>query len=179
MKYKDKPSVRSSKFRNDNNQKLLTALFIETVQKNGTREHFTLYTLRDQDYKGYPSLYRLYMEEGDVTEFRFASKHLESFEHWEALKACVWFKDHATRWAKELELKIRSDALAEIELVAANKDDKNAFNANKFLITGGWKSEQEKKSTVGRPSKALIKEEASKLFQASASVDDDIKRLLN
>lgn len=168
-----------SRYRNDQNTRLLEALFFERANRPGVAKKHVLYTLKDEDHKGFPSLYRLYMETADPTEHYFASAYFENYDHWRMLTQSKWFKPHLDRWRNELEIKIRAKALAAIQRVADDIDDKNSFQANKFLINKGWKDTEKKESTVGRPTREAIKKEAELLHKESSDVDDDYKRLMN
>jgi hypothetical protein len=91
----------------------------------------------------------------------------------------VQFRTHVARWRKELELKTRADALLRLQAISSNKDDKNSYQANKFLLTGDWRGPQRAKDSVGRPSKEKIKEAAQELFEGQQTVDEEYKRLFN
>jgi len=157
---------------NINNKFLLKGLFYEeTLADKST----VLWTLKEQDYKGYPSLYRLYMEANDLTEYKFIKKHFGSMAHWEALCQCKWFAPLIEAWRKELELKVRSEALANIQR-EAKTSSKNSFSANKFLIDKGWvENKQERK--VGRTSKEEIKRQALELHQLDKDITADLERI--
>jgi len=162
-------------FRNSSNQRLTKGLFFEEAEdKSGV-----VYTLKDRDHTvgevTYPSLYRLYMETEDLTEYQFDVSHLDGWEHWQMIKACSWFKPYAKRWKEELETKIMSRALAVLK-AEASSSSKNAFYANKFLIERGWIPKGEK-SPVGRPTKDAIRKEADALFQNSEEAKSDFERI--
>ena len=123
-----------TKFKNSNGVFLLKALFYETTLADKSS---VIYTLKDRDHEGYPSLYRLYMETGDLTEYQFASEHLDGWAHWEALCSCVWFQPYLERWRKELTLRHKAGALKRI-ISEAQSSSRNAFTANKFLVQSGW-----------------------------------------
>ena len=143
-----------NKFKNDNGQLYLKALFFETTAGDKST---VVYSLKEQDHMGYPSLYRLYMEENDPTEYRFATKFLNGWSHWEALTECTWFKPYVEAWRKELEVRMKSQSLARI-MSEAKTGGRDAFVSNKYLLEKGW--EKEPPSKRGRPTKAEIKEAA-------------------
>lgn len=153
-----------------NGMYLTRSLFFETTLADKTG---VMYTLKDEDHEGYPSLYRLYMEEGDPTEWRFANKYLAGWAHWEKLCECVWFKDYLDRWRRELELKYKSESLARI-ITLSKTTSKEQFIANRYIIEKGWNS---KESTKGRPSKQQIREAANDYLSHNSQVMDDFKRL--
>ncbi len=160
-----------SKFKNSQGARYLKNLFYEMVVSD--KHDAVLYTLKDEDTHGYPSLYRLYMEEGDVTEWAFAGKHLDGYEHWTQLCACSWFKEYADRWRTELEYKIVTEALATV-MEDAESTSKTAISSARFLIDRGWK---EKKSPIGRPTKEKIARKAKEIAFEEMEIDEDYKRM--
>lgn len=162
-------------FRNSSNQRLTKSLFFEESEDKS----LVVYTLKDKDHTVdgvvYPSLYRLFLETEDPTEYQFAVSYLDGWDHWQMLKACTWFKPHYDRWVQELEAKIISRSLARLKAEAASSS-KNAFYANKFLIDRGWIPKGEK-SPVGRPTKEAIRKQADSLFQASKEAESDFERI--
>lgn len=133
-----------------------------------------IYTLKDTDHKGYDSLYRLYMEVLDPTEYRFANSYLDGWGHWKQLSVCNWFKPYIDRWREELQLKIASEALTRI-MAEASTDRKESFAANKYLLEKGWQPKGADK--VGRPSKEAIQDAASRMVKDNSRVLTDWDRL--
>lgn len=163
----------SDKFRNISNQLLTRELFHETAAKKDR----ILFTLRENDYDGLPSLRRLYMEANDPTEYQFAIEHLEGYQHWETLCKCAWFKPYVERWRKELELMVRSYGLKNV-MKAAAKDGKDSFQASKYLADRGW-DKTRSSSTRGRPSRKEIHEQATRMAEDEARQLDDLERIIN
>lgn len=165
----------ASPYKNSNGVLYTKALFIEHSYSDPSR---TLYTLGNEDHpKGYISLYKKYLEADDPTEWAFANLYFDSWEHWELITKCSWFKPIVTSWRKQLELKILSEALARLRS-EAKSSTRDAFAANKFLIEKKWLTPAEKKAQVGRPSKEAIKREAHFLFTDAQSAQDDYDRIL-
>ena len=160
-----------NKFRTDNNIRYLKALFFETTDADKST---VVYTLKDREHMGYPSLYQLYMETNDPTEYTFATQYLDGWEHWEMLSSCSWFKPYVERWRRELELKVRSEALLKIRESA--KEGKDSFAANKFLLEKGWT--KDKPSGRGRPKKEDIAKAADQIAQDRNRVEADFNRIL-
>lgn len=157
-------------YRSAGGNRYTQALFWEMVDDKST----VVYTLKDRDHQGFPSLYRLYMAENDPLEWAFSQKYLDGWEHWEMLSASGFFKPYITRWRYELELKLRSEALARA-MVDAQSGSKTAQMSNKLLIQRGWSIE---KNTKGRPSKADIKREANRLAETNRVFEEDLNRIL-
>lgn len=163
----------SNKFRTEQGVHYTKGLFYEmTLADKST----VLYTLKDQDHEGFESLFRLYMEKGDLTEWEFANEYLGGWNHWQQLCATNWFKPYVERWRHELELKIRAAALKRIQS-EAKSNSKNSFTANKFLVDSGWKSKEEKKDPVGRPSKEAIARKAKEFNLESDDINSDLERI--
>lgn len=115
-------------------------LFFETCRNLEQKKHakWTLkhrdlnHVLVDGTVKFYPSLYKLYMEEMDITEYLFATKHFDTFKAWKNLVAKKWFHDdHLLLWREDLDIKLRSLALSEVI-------KNGTLNANKFLLEGKY-----------------------------------------
>lgn len=162
-----------NQFKNANGVYLTRDLFYETA---GNREN-AIFTLKNEDteFEGklYKSLYLLYMETNDVTEYAFAVTHLDSWEHWKALSTSTFFQPYVSRWREELEVRNRSLALAKI-MQAASGGTRDAFVAAKY-IAEGW---DKPKSGRGRPSKEAIKEAAYDIAEDKRKVDQDYLRLI-
>lgn len=157
-------------FKDSRGRPLTQGLFLEI----GYNTDFAVYTLKDVDFeyegKTYPSLKRLYMEMSDPVEYNFATTHLGSWEQWQRISNNKILKKYIDPWRKELELKLRSEAVAEV--IKFSKTDKG-FQAAKWLADKGFDKR------AGRPSKEEI--EAEKRFQSHMrdDFDDVIVRLEN
>ena len=164
----------NSDFRTSNRKRLLRGLFFETCLSPDKAS--VLYTLKQEDHLGYPSLYRLYLEAGDPTEYSFACLYLESYDHWEMLCECVWFKPYLAKWRKDLEMKIKSEALARIMAEARNDKSPSKFTANKFILEKGWEP-KDGQSKRGRPSKDEIAKAAVQHLEADRQLIEDMSRI--
>jgi hypothetical protein len=163
----------TNRFKSPTGGKYLRALFFETT---GVDKSTVLYTLKDQEHLGYPSLYQLYMAANDPTEWRFATQHLDGWEHWEQLTACTWFIPYAARWRRELHLRTASESLARV-MAEAKTNSRDSFTANRYLIERGW--EPKGSSKGGRPTKDSIRAAAHQLASESHQIDSDFNRILN
>jgi hypothetical protein len=164
------------KFRNSTNGRYLKGLFFETT---GSDKASVSYTLKDWDHTVdgivYPSLYRLYLEQEDLTEYEFANAHLDGWEHWEMLTSATWFRPYVSRWRRELSLKLKARALNRLKAEAASTS-KNAFLANRYIIEKGYVDTGEK-SGRGRPSKDEVKAAAHEIAISDRRIDEDFARL--
>lgn len=152
-----------------------SSLFLEP--KYGAVAIYTL-SLVDKTYhnKVYPSLYRLYIQESDVTEYNFANKYFESFQHWQEICEDGGFKPYILKWRRELELKIKAEALKEIIAQAASDDPRKRLEASKYIYEKVFVGSAPAR---GRPSKQQVKDEAQRLAQEQNLVKEDWNRLVN
>lgn len=51
-----------------------------------------LYTLKDEDHQGFPSIKRLYVDLEDQSEYLFATTYFASWYHFKRLAEISWFK---------------------------------------------------------------------------------------
>jgi hypothetical protein len=123
-------AINSNPFRNSNNSRYTLSLFYELT---GSDKSTVVYTLKEKDHKGYPSLKRLYLEEGDTTEYLFSIKYLDGFEHWQMIATAEWFKPFITQWREELRAKKESDYIRKLEEIAEN-GGKDRSSAIKTLL---------------------------------------------
>lgn len=140
-----------------------------------TNRQHARFTLKDHDHEGYVSLYRLYMECDDPTEYLFATQHLGGWAHWERLCECDFFKPYVARWRKELELRFRANALRNIHALANSPSARDKLSANKILLDGKWGKDEAKGR--GRPSKQEIKNEATRMAELDRQLSDDLERI--
>lgn len=163
--------VDKSRFKNSNGTFYTQGLFYETC---GVDKSSAVYTLKDRDHEGLPSLKLLYLQAKDITEYKFAQEHLGGLEHWEKLLSCGWFEDYLYIWRKELLLQLKSEALARIQNIA-REGGKESFVANRFLLQEFDK--QSKQPKRGRPSNSEIKKAAHEIATETKQLDDDYNRL--
>lgn len=115
------------------------------------------------------------MELEDLTEYDFANKYLDGWEHWQNIASASWFKDLAARWREELHLKISARALNRIKQEAQGKT-RDSLMANKYLLEKGWVP-KEAKATKGRPSRDQIKQAANEQALAEKELDEHFNRI--
>jgi hypothetical protein len=124
----------------------------------------------------YPSLYKLYMEMEDVTEWEFAMAYIGSWETWQNIVNAKWFQPIITRWRKELELKLKARHLKQIKELAEGTG-KDKLTANKYLLDKGYTFEDQPKR--GRPSKTEIQEKVNQIAEFEKETQEDLQRILN
>jgi hypothetical protein len=158
-----------NKFKGLSGAWLTKQLFYET---SGADKSNCLYTLKDSDHKGYPSVRRLYIEMEDETEYLFAEKYFGGWPHWKRLLGCSWFMEYLEEIREELSAKLAARNLQKIREKASEGD----LRANQYLIEKKW--DPQAKDKVGRPSKEKIKEEAKKLSRIQDEYNEDYSRLM-
>lgn len=162
---------------------LSRALFLEQyyTSPNPDKES-VLFTLQPQDREvdgvTYLSLGRLYIELGDLTEYLFATTYLGGWDHWLHLQQCEWLKPYIAKWRTELELKTQAEALQRMKEEALS-DGRNAFQVNRFLVSKGWIAKDADPDRRGRPSKAEIKQEATRMAEKFSKAEEDFKRIMD
>lgn len=166
-------------FKNSNGQLYTKRLFFET--SSGLNDKATVvYTLKDEDYTvdgvTYISLYKRYLDMEDLTEFDFASKYFDSYEHFRILCQAEWFFEHVTRWRNELRLKLKAQALNRLKGVAVESANKNYFEANKLLLNHLSEGDKDKPKR-GRPSKAEVAQAVKEIAKEDMALADDHKRI--
>jgi len=168
---------KTSKWKNEVGNFLVRGLFFETCNGDFSRVQ---YTLKNYDHKGYPSLYRLYMEVGDPTEYRFANECLGGWQHWEEIKDAAFFKEYIELWRRELDIRLKSEAFIAIKNKAKAKEDKDAFAASKYLVESleKLKGTHEKKHGRGRPSKDEIKRTALEIALNGEDIENEYGRVI-
>lgn len=131
-----------------------------------------VYTMKDSDhvYKGktYPSIKRLYLEMEDVTEYEFANQYFLGWNHWLRMLDNKLIREQIDTWRDELEIKLRARA---IKAMIKQADDGN-YQASKWLADRQWITR-----AAGRPSKAEIEGEKSKITRINDEFTADIIRL--
>ena len=135
----------TSKFRNSANQRLTRGLFKEYGGN--------VYTLKEVDQNGIPSLRRLYIECADVTEHRFATAHLEGWDHWQLLLSSPELRSEIDLWRAELQVKLRSDAIAKILEETQDPGNRGYMQALRYLADKTYMEVDNPKRPRGRPRK--------------------------
>ncbi len=130
-----------------------------------------VWTLKPYPSKGFPSAHALYLEVADPTEYEFANQLLGSWAHWQRMLECNWFLPYVDAWRDELEIKLRSEAVRNINTISKGSSA-GSLNASRWLAEKGW---TEKKR--GRPSKQEVASERMKQARITQEVKDDLERI--
>lgn len=117
---------------------------------------------------------KAYLRAKDPTEYVYAKEYHGSWTAWEEHSQKPENVNMIGQWRKELNMKLRSEALARI-LEAAQGETRDALSANKYI----YEALGEDKGKVGRPTKEAISKEASKLFEDHKLREEAYERILN
>tara|TARA_R110000803_G_scaffold207605_1_gene275649 strand:- start:299 stop:895 length:597 start_codon:yes stop_codon:yes gene_type:complete len=176
--------VRPNKFMSSRmSQWLAKGMFIDTYkQMNNSDVEDCLYTLgrvsHDDDY---PSLYQLYMDFDDSTEYLFAEEHLGGWDHWVFLSKQTFFLKELSRWREELELRSKARALGAMKAKANDPNDKDYYTCNKFLLEKGWDAEHKETRALNgyarKTSKQEIVDTAEELYSIK-EIEGHAKRVV-
>jgi len=101
------------------------------------------FTLREEDYGNFVSLYKIYMECDDPTEYNFALEVFGSFDYWNTICQAVFFQKHIKVWRSDLSARIRSKAAKLVKEIATDKNTPPsvALAAAKTLMSSNWVDE--------------------------------------
>jgi hypothetical protein len=161
--------IEKDKLRDVRGRPLTQSLFLEF----GYNTDYAVYTLREEvyEYKGklYISLKKLYLEHEDPTEYDFAATHLLNWNQWKRICKNKLFMPYHLEWQEELELKLRSQAVMNIQELATG--DKG-FQAAKWLANKGWDVRG-----AGRPTNEEVEKRNNIKDKMDAQYEDDIQRL--
>jgi hypothetical protein len=117
------------------------------------------FTIAPEHHDGLYSMEQLFMEHyNDPTEYSFVQDVFEGdLDHWEAVKDSQWLSRHYRIWKKRAEAMLVSEAMKKIVSTAFDDNNKNSFQALKYLVEKDNKTT--KKATAGRPKKEKAEEE--------------------
>ena len=126
-----------SDYLNGSGARLVKQLFYEYAHVSGNYS-LPSYTLAKQDRvvdgKTYVSLYRRYMEIGDVTEAKFVSECLYDWLQWEKLYTHTDFKDIIKEWRRELQANLSSEMVDVLKNDAKDKTSRSSTSSAKYLL---------------------------------------------
>jgi hypothetical protein len=162
-------NIDKSRFRDEKNRYIVQGLFLEDTYN----PELASYTLSGdhKEYKGkmFPSLKKLYLEEGDPNEYTFATTHLYDWPHWLRIVKNKTLAPHVEEWRKELELSLRSEGIATLIDLGING---GSYQAAKWLADKGWDVKEK-----GRPSNEQIQAEIVKQAKEQEKFSGDIALL--
>lgn len=116
---------------------------------------------------------KTFVDLGDPTGYRWAMKYLGDWDHWLKLCESPWFSEALNGWIKELEIKIRSEAIVRLVEISGSGTPQ-AISAAKFLATLEYKKQPNGR---GRPSKSEMSAELKHLTQLAEEEQEDYERI--
>lgn len=172
------PLFNYEQLHNASGKRLTKSLFIETCQSG--RWSQALFTLGRYDRPHWKtpvvSLWKLYMQFAvdDPTEYTFAERVFGDYAFWENVRKRVPIKDLIDEWEAEAELKRKSKLVN--NLVDATSDEKQGFQASKFLLQQGGLLRPSKSGMDGRKARSENKKEVEEAVTAR-EFEDDLDRI--
>ena len=144
------------------------ALFAENVGfvSADRGEGEPVYTLKEFDYQGYPSMYKIFIS--CDTEYEAAIKLLGSYKHWKKLCKAVFFQEYIEEWREER--KMMEEALAHTAIIRSTEEG-NVSAARSIMA---------KPATIaGRPTNDIVQGEIKKAVAHHQELDSIVKRMEN
>ncbi len=139
---------------------LTQALFYE--YRHQAKSEYMPYTMKDRDYKGYLSVYKIYMS--CESEYEAAQKILNSWKHWEFLCESPWFAKELAKWREERDIRDAANAKS----ILMEESFKGNVTAAKAVL------DMTTKRKAGRPTKVEVAGEKKK----QAAIDNKVSNLL-
>lgn len=164
------------KIKNEKGVVRTKGLFYELSYQNTSN---VLFTLKDEDivvedniYTSLPKLYRS-MVPNDPTEYTFAITVFGYWDIWDTIRNAPQLRPHVERWRKEVEIKVKSEAL-KIIAEEAKGGGRSSFTAAKLLLDRGWLE----KDTASKAKQKLTDKEEEEMNKAALDLlGDDAARL--
>jgi hypothetical protein len=123
------------------------------------------------DGRTYLSLYRLYMEENDITEARFVARYLHDWYQWNKVSSSSLFRDEIAKWRVDLKAKLLGEMMDTL-IEDATSGSKSSKSSAKFLVDKLTKSTKR-----GKPSTTVVPATEDSIRSITHEVAKDIKRL--
>ena len=165
-----------NKMKGNNGHWRTESLFVEMNRHE--HKYPSIYSIKDDGNGDYPSLYRLFLDEMDPTEYGFAEKYLGGWQHWEHLQSLEWFKPIVDRWRAELAKRIQHHLATEAQKIVAdpNSSQSAKLRAMKFIAAAEYEPPPHS-GGKGRPSKEEVKGELKRMAKTISDFDTDFERL--
>lgn len=157
-------------YRSEKGHWLSTILFYETHADRYNDKWQPVFTL-NKDHPGLINARKTFVELCDPTGYKWAMLYLGDYAHWLHLLKQQFFRDAYETWMDELNMKLKSEAIARLQEIAKS-DTAQATVANKYLA-----SREYDKAERGRPSKSEITGELKRAVQMSEMERDDLERI--
>lgn len=164
---------KPERFFTEDNQIVSDGMFHER-DSDETWTQFTLMPWDIQDPTNpattIPSIQRLYVEEGDVSEYAFATRYFYNFAHWEFIKSLDWFKPHYNAMRHELEAKLESLA---IQAMRGQMASGTATQTTlKYFADKEYQSKASSQTDTPMPDKDWLLSQATKTYEKAMSTNN-------
>lgn len=130
-----------------------------------------IFTL-NEDREGYISCRKTFVDMEDPTGYSWAMKYLGDWNHWLKLMKTKYFQEAYGIWMEELNMKLKSRAIAKITEIANQDTGPTALQASKYVAEKGWD-----KHTKGRPTKEQLARELKEQVRVVEAEDEDMQRI--
>lgn len=138
------------------------SLFYEFRTQTDYAGNDSPFTLKEVDWDGSVSMYRIYMEED--TEYDAAMRLVGSWRLWQVLCASSWFKPYKEAWDAERRIREKSEA----KKILMQEAENGSVAAAKTIY------DEDKKTGAGRPKKQDVKKAAKE----EADIEEFLKKSL-
>lgn len=157
------------------NQKYITlAAFADMpeTKKDYSGDYKPTFTITEDHKEGLYSMEKLFLEYyRDPTEYQFVQNVFDGdIKHWETMKNSSVLSKYYTKWKQKAEARLLSEAMGRIVTTALDEDNKNSFQALKYLVERN--TVKAAKKSVGRPKKEIEDDGVD-----TKSLLEDIKRI--
>lgn len=139
----------------------------------------SLFTFKSADIEAHGqhflSLQKLFlsMAPSDPTEYEFAQAVFGSWDIWQTISQAPTIKVHVARWRKEVEVKVKSEAIRAIA-EEMKTGGRSSFSAAKLLLDKGW---LDKDTASLAKTKLKAKEDDDMNKEALSLLSNDAERL--
>jgi len=159
-----------SKFKDKQGRWRTASLFYESYMIKELPDYSPMYTLKDTEYQGLPSIKEAYLMYKDPTGYKVAKELLGGWEHWKVLTGLKWFNAHLKAWEEELEVSLKYEGIQKL-LELSRGDKAIAKDAAKFIVNKEWEVKR------GRPTKEDIEKQNRISSNVNNQIESDFKLL--
>lgn len=156
-----------TRYKGDNGRWLVTELFYEFNDRPGKER--AIYTF-NKYREGFKIFIEEYLKLNDPTEYKVANEMFGGWPHWEEISNSTKLKPYIEQARKELELKLKSEAL-QLVIADAGSSTQTAASSRKYLLDSLYKTERKSQTT-----KSKAQTTAMEVFELD-QIKHDLKRL--
>jgi len=150
------------------------SLFKETcTQASKDNGYMPVFTLKDSDPSGLPSMRRHFILSEDPTGYETAMDLLGSWDQWEKIFQGKRFKEELEKWQGEMDVRLRSKAIKALKDTALTEGSKGTAAA-RYLADGGYRGGKRR----GRPTNEEVTRERKIQAGITAELAEDENRIL-